>query len=63
MKTYELEIHKVKHFYYRETIQAKSRAEAMRMLQTRLDLGMLEFVEDEEEIVDAQAYKVVSFER
>ena len=61
MNTYELEIHKVKHFYYRETVQSKSRAQAERMLQTRLDTNMLEFVEDDEEIVDAQAYKVVSF--
>ena len=61
MNTYELEIHKVKHLYYREIVQAKSRAQAERMLQTRLDTNMLEFVEDDEEIVDAQAYKVVSF--
>ena len=61
MNTYELEIHKIKHLYYRETVQAKSRAQAERMIQTRLDTNMLEFVEDDEEIVDAQAYKIVSF--
>lgn len=62
MNSYQLEIHKVVHLYYRETVQAKSRAQALRMLDSRLDDESLTFVEDDEEIVDSQAYKIVTFE-
>ncbi len=58
MHTYELEIHQVKHYYYRETVQAKNRASAFRMLQSRLDNDKIKFQLDDTEIVDAQAYKL-----
>lgn len=61
MNTYQLEIHKVIHLYYRERVEAPSRAKAMRMLQSRLDSDTLTFIEDDEEIVNAQAYKIVDF--
>lgn len=61
MNTYQLEIHKVIHLYYRERIEAPSRANAMKMLQSRLDSDTLTFIEDDEEIVNAQAYKIIDF--
>ena len=61
MNTYELEIQKTIYLYHRERVQAKSRAQALRMLEARLDSDDLEFIEDDEQITNTQAYKVVSF--
>lgn len=61
MNTYELEIQKEVYLYYREKVQAKSRTQAMRMLKERLDSDDLEFIEDDEQIVGMQVYKIVSF--
>ncbi len=61
MNTYELEIQKEVYWYYRETVQAKSRTQALRVLKERLDSDDLEFIEDDEQIVNTQVYKIVSF--
>lgn len=61
MNTYELEVHKIVHLYHRERIKAPSRAKALEVLQSRLDNDALKFIEDDEEIIDAQAYRVVDF--
>jgi hypothetical protein len=61
MNTYELEIQKEVYWYYREIVQAKSRTQALRMLKERLDSDDLEFIEDDEQIVNTQVYKIVSF--
>ena len=61
MNTYELEIQKTVYLYHRERIQAKSRAQALKMLENRLDSDELEFIEDDEEITNTQVYKIVSF--
>ena len=60
MNTYELEIQKTVYLYHREKVQAKSRAQALRMLQARLDSDKLEFLEEDEEISNTQVYKIVS---
>ena len=61
MNTYELEIQKTVYLYHRERVQAKSRAQALRMLQERLDSEELEFLEDDEQITNSQVYKIASF--
>jgi hypothetical protein len=61
MNIYELEIQKTVYLYHREKVQAKSRAQALKMLQERLDSDKLEFLEDDEQITHTQVYKIVSF--